>query len=111
MTTPQPRRRRRFTTAQRQEFLAQYRRSGLSAPAFVRQHGLNLSTLYQWIHRTKSAPRRSAPLFKEVLLSGAPLLPAWAAEIAIGNELTLRLGSHISAEFIAQVIQQLRRPC
>lgn len=111
MATTQPRRRRRYTRAQRQEFLALYRRSGLSASAFVRQHDIKPSTLYQWAHRVKPAARPSAPLFKEVLLSAPPLLALWAAEIAVGNELTLRLGSQASPEFIAQVIHQLRRPC
>ena len=95
--------------------LTLYRRSGLSASVFVREHDLNLSTLYQWMHRVKPAARpsvgRSVPIFKEVLLSASPLIPIWAAEIAVGNELTLRLGSQASPEFIAQVIHQLRRPC
>lgn len=111
MTTIGSRRRRRYTAAQRQEFLTQYQRSGLSASTFARQHGLNLSTLYQWTQRRESVSPRPVPLFKEVLLPTTPTLPAWAAEIALGHELTLRLGSQISAEFIAQVLQHLRRPC
>lgn len=111
MTTIQSRRRRRYTAAQRQELLTQYQRSGLSASTFAREHGINFSTLYQWTQRMESASRRPVPIFKEVLLPTTPTLPAWAAEIAVGHELTLRLGSPISAEFIAQVIQQLRRPC
>ena len=111
MATTQSSRRRRYTLAQRQEFLALYRRSGLSASVFVREHDLKVSTLYQWLHRVKPAPRTSVPRFQEVLLSAPPLIPAWAAEIAVGHELTLRLGSQFSPEFIAQVIQELRRPC
>ena len=112
MATTQSSRRRRYTLAQRQEFLALYRRrSGLSASEFCDEHDIKLSTLYQWVHRVKPAPRPSVPLFQEVLLSAPPVIPAWVAEIAVGNELTLRLGSQASPEFIAQVIHQLRRPC
>jgi transposase-like protein len=111
MTTKSRSRRTRYAAAQRQEFLAEYRRSGLSASVFAHQNGLKLSTLYQWNARTTASSRGPSPLFKEVVLSGPALLPAWAAEIAISHELTLRLNPQISAEFIAQVIQQLRRPC
>lgn len=111
MATTEPRGRTRYTAVQRQELLAQYGRSGLSASAFAREHGINLSTLYQWSQRMKSAPRHSVPLFKEIMLSGGPLAPTWAAEITVGHEITVRLGSAISAKLITQVIQQLRRPC
>ena len=112
MATTKSSRRRRYTAAQRQEYLDLYCRSGLSAPVFARNHDLNITTLYQWLHRVKKAGHRPAvPLFTEVLLSAPPPIPVWTAEIAVGNELTLRLGSQASAEFIAQLLQQLRRPC
>ena len=111
MATTKPRRRTRYTLAQRQDFLAQYQRSGLSARAFVREHSLNLSTLYQWSHKLRAEPSPTPPVFKEVLLSGTSLIASWAAELVVGQDLTLRLGPQVSAGFIAQVIQQLRRPC
>ena len=78
MSSTRPRRRRRYTRAQRQEFLALYRRSGLSASAFVGQHDIKLSTLYQWMHRVKlpacPSVRGSVSIFKEVLIPGSPLI-------------------------------------
>ena len=104
--------RHRYTAAERREFVSLYRKSGLTQSEFARQHQLNICTLHQWIHRanklTTPAPE---PLFKEVLLPPPPPTPGWAAEIIVGNDLTLRLGSQFSPQLIIQVIRQLRRSC
>jgi transposase-like protein len=101
--------RRRFTPAQRAEFVARYRQSGLTQRAFADQHKVGLSTLVQWLRRPSSNPPASRPVFKEVLLPSAGV--GWAAEIALGKEITVRLGASASPKFIAQLIKRLGRSC
>lgn len=104
--------RRRYTAAQRLKFVSLYRQSGLTQSEFARQHQLKLCTLHQWLHRATlpTAPAR-APIFKEILLAPPPPTHLWSAEIVVGDQFTLRLGSHVSARLITQVIDRLRRPC
>ena len=104
--------RHRYTAAERREFVLLCRKSGLTQSEFARQHNLKICTLHQWLHRANklSAPTPE-PLFKEVLLPPPPPTTGWAAEIIVGNELTLRLGSQFSPQLITQVIRQLRRSC
>jgi transposase-like protein len=62
-----PRRRSKCTDANgRAQFLAAFDRSGLSAAAFARQHGLNYTTFCGWRqHRSKAKP---SPGFVQVEL-------------------------------------------
>lgn len=111
MATTRPIRRKRYTAAQRDDYLTRFGRDGVSAAEFCAEHNINVSTLYQWIRRAKPTRSDSSPLFQEVSLSVPPLLSVWMAEIVVGQEFLLRLGAQASPEFIAQVIHQLRRPC
>lgn len=100
----------RHTLAQRRELIAQYRQCRATLPEFAQQHGLELSTLCHWLLRADKTPGSTRLLFQEVLLPAPSLAPAWAVEIAVGADLTLRLGSQSSPEFIAKIIHHLRQP-
>ena len=110
MASIHPLRRRRYTLEQRQEFVAQYRQSEGSLSEFARRHDLNVSTLYQWLQRAKKEPGAADPVFREVMLGASPLGADWRAEITVGAGLMLRLGGQSSPEFIARILQHLRRP-
>lgn len=104
-------RRRHYTREERGDFVARFRSSGLSLSEFARRHNLKLPTLCQWIQQAKPGPSPAAPVFQEILLSAARPSPGWSAELTVGADLTLRLGSAATPEFLAQLIQQLRRSC
>ncbi len=78
---------------------------------FAREHGLKLSALRQWLYRSNRRTPAPRPVFEEVLFSSPPLASTWIAELAAGEDITLRIGAPSSPEFMARVIQQLRRPC
>lgn len=104
--------RRRYTAAERREFVSRYHRSGLTQSEFARQHQLKICTLHQWLHRAnKPANPVPEPLFKELLLPPPTPATNWAAEILLGPELTLRLGPQFSPQLITQLIHQLRHSC
>ncbi|MBM3846787.1 MAG: hypothetical protein FJ405_10960 [Verrucomicrobia bacterium] len=73
--------------ARRERMVAQFKRSGLSAYAFARQHALPYTTLIQWLKRSSPAPQDIS--FTEVELS--PPSP---------EPLTLELGSHARLRLI-----------
>lgn len=78
-----PRRRSaRTDAAQRVQILAAFDRSGLSAAAFARQHGINYTTFCGWQQRRAKAA--SPPAFMQVELP-APATPV---------ELMIELGAH-----------------
>ena len=76
-----PRRLRKSTDPKRRDqLLAAFERSGLSAAAFARRHDLHYTTFCNWRHRRT----KSSPGFVQVELS-APTAPV---------ELTIELGAH-----------------
>ena len=103
--------RRSYSAPERQRFVELCRQSGLTQAQFARERGLRLGTLQRWLYRSKRRRVEPGPVFEEVLVSSPPLGPTWIAEIAAGEDITLRFGSHVSPEFVARVMHLLRRPC
>jgi len=109
MARPFRARRRRFTVEERARFVELLQQSGMTKRAFARQHGFHEVTLYNWLRRSRKDNLRPAPAFKEV---GLPVLTSgWATEIALGQDIQIRLAATPPAEFIAQVVRQLRPSC
>ena len=88
-------RRRAFTARQRQDYLAEFERSGLSAATFCRREKLHPATFSLWRRTTKPAAagfaevQVSAPTPTMAASGGAAvlLLPQGARlEVALGND-------------------------
>jgi transposase-like protein len=101
--------RRRFSPQQIQQLLAQFERSGLSASAFTRQHGLCYSVFCRWRKRHCALARRP-PRLQAVPL-GSLFAAAWMAEIALPNGATLRLNPQASPAWSAELLRTLVRSC
>ena len=71
------RRRQRTTAAERAQILVTFERSGLSAAAFARQHGLHYTTFCAW--RRQQVPISPAFVQIEVVAPRAPV------ELVVGN--------------------------
>ena len=93
-------RRRASRQACRAQLLAAFERSGLSAAAFARQHGVAYTTFCGW--RYRRARTQSSPGFVQVEL------PVAAAPV----ELVIELGAHarlrVAASQIALAVQLLQ---
>jgi hypothetical protein len=93
----------RTSAAQRSKWLAAFDRSGLSAAAFVRQHGLQYTTFCGWRQRrTKS---KSSPGFVQVELTPAPATTGLLIEL--GVQARMRVTSVDQIALAAQLIQHL----
>lgn len=104
--------RRKFSPAQRHEFVTLYRQSGLTQVEFAQQHQIKVCTFHQWLHRRKQPSTKCPrPVFKELLFSPQTHTPAWSTEIVMGHEFTIRFGAHVSATFMAELVKGLRGPC
>lgn len=103
--------RRNYTKAERDGFVRRYRQGGVTQKEFARTHRLKLGTLLRWLYRRPPPKVLEAPLFKEILL--APPAPTGAAgiEIGVGRDITVRLGTAATPEFIAQLVRNLQRAC
>ncbi len=90
-------RRRRITPSRRAQLLAAFDRSGLSAAAFARRHGIGYSTFCGWRHRQAKA--NSSAAFVEIELPA----PAAAGELVIevGPHGRLRINSAKQVELAA----------
>ncbi len=100
------RRRARISPTQRTEMLARFERSGLSAAAFARQHGLHYTTFCNW--RQRQAKVNIPPDFVQVELA-APSAPVELL-IELGHFARLRLGSVAQIALAARLLQALNAP-
>ena len=85
--------------------------SGLSLAEFARQHGLSPQSIYWWRKRLRredeAAPQQLIPVD---LCDTPPLVSAATTrlEIAIGDDLELRLPIHTDVAVIAELVSALR---
>jgi hypothetical protein len=112
-------RQQQFSPTEISKVLARYRQSGLGVLQFAHEEGIPPGRLHYWIYQKgrtrRNEPRRvsvSKPVFQE--LKVATMLPAidsWVAEVNLPGGLAVRFGQRAAAEWIASVVQALRRPC
>ena len=95
----------RTTGAERAVFLEAFQRSGLSAAAFARQHGLGGSTFYHWLRQARTA---TAPAFVEVDLPTAPTTEGLVIEL--GPAARLHLTRDHQVALAARLLQALQAP-
>ena len=106
----------RFTPAQRQELLDAYNRSGLSAMAFARSHGVCYQTFIAWHRkRRKQAtlpPTHSGPAFAEVLVTDRqPACPSAALRVILPCGSIIEIASRAALPLAVELLSTLRRPC
>ena len=105
-----PRRRALRTDAsQRAQLLAAFARSGLSATAFARQHGIHFTTFCSW--RYQRARTKGLPGFVQVELPEPT--PPVELVIELGGTARLRLTSEAQIPLAARLLQafNLSRSC
>ena len=101
-----------FTPEERAELVAEYERSGKTRAAFVRQHGISLASLSNWLREHRKKPAKDkAPVFQAVDLSGMMGGPQWTMEVVLPDGTAIRLGSERDAGLAERMIQVLRGPC
>jgi transposase-like protein len=86
--------------AQRARLLAAFERSGLSAAAFARQHGLNYTTFCGWRKRAERSPA-----FVQVEL---PATAAPALVVELGATARLRLTDAAQIPLAVALLQSLQ---
>src|SRR5512144_308433 len=96
-------RRPRTTSARRTQLLAKFDRSGLSAAAFARRHGLRYTTFCGW--RQRQAKAEPAPGFVQVEVP-SPVPPAELV-IELGTFARIRLADASSIVLAARLLQEL----
>jgi len=93
-------------SSRRTQLLAAFDRSGLSAAAFARQHGIGYTTFCGWRHRR--AKPQPAPAFVQVELA-KPTAPVELL-IELGAHARLRLTSVGQIELAACLLHRLNTP-
>jgi transposase-like protein len=98
----------RTDATRRAQVLAEFDRSGLSAAAFAREHGLNYTTFCGW--RQRRDKTKLAPAFIEVELP-APTAPVELV-IEVGAHARLRVHCESQIALAARLLQKLSAaPC
>jgi transposase-like protein len=104
----------RYTAGQRQELLEAFDRSGLSAMAFSRQHGVSYQTFIAWLRKRRQSGEflpPGVPAFAEVMLQDPPTAPSAALRIVLPCGTALEVASRAALPMAAELLQTLRRPC
>ena len=97
---------RRTSATRRTQLLAAFDRSGLSAAAFARQHGIHYTTFCNW--RQRRATVKPSPAFVPVELASVPV-PAELV-IELSAHARMRLTSAGQIELAARLLQALNAP-
>ena len=104
--SPTTSRRSRTTAVRRQQWLAAFDRSGLSAAAFAHKHQLAYSTFCQWRQQRDRGPAVS---FTEVeILRPRPPEPL---VLELGPQVRVRLSSPDQLELAAGLLKHLQASC
>ena len=92
---------------QRRQWVERFQQSGQTQEAFVRQHGIKLSTLQYWLYRKPKEPAiNKAPAgWREVRLPSMVASGVWAAEMSLPNGVTVRLASQTAELLLAQILR------
>ena len=103
---------KRTDAAARARLLAAFDRSGLSAAAFARQHGLHYTTFCGWRHQR--AKLKPAAAFVEVQLTAPPA--AGGLLVELGGNARLRIESSAQLALAAHLLHAFNtlnaaRPC
>lgn len=104
------------------DIIARYRASGLGLKAFALEEGLPAGRLHYWVYQkparvtgrrpSQPTPAATAPVFQEVKLPSRPECGGdWAAEVGLPGGIAVRFSASASAEWMASLVQALRRPC
>jgi hypothetical protein len=101
-----PGRSARTNAARRAQLLAAFDRSGLSAAAFARQHGLNYTTFCGG--RAQRGKTRTVPAFVQIEVA-APTPPVELV-IEVGPHTRLRVQSEGQIALAAQLLRSLNAP-
>jgi hypothetical protein len=102
--------RRVFTPDQRAQMVERYRQSGLTQQEFVKQEGISLASLSNWLNRRPelSRSKRARPRFQEVAVLDR-VGGWWALELVSPNRWTVRFNQLPSSTVVEQVLKPL--PC
>jgi len=95
--------RREAAAVRREELLARFERSGVSAAEFTRQHGLNYTTFCGWRKRWERA--RALPAFVQVEV--APGAGSEGLMVEFGSQARMEIHSEKQVALAARLIQQL----
>ena len=103
------RRGKRWTVEQAREVIGQWRASGKSAIAFAAEHGFSATRLSYWSKQIEGVAVES-PQFVAIPVPAAATTKSRAAlgiEIDVDG-LTLRIGDHVDALYVARLVAALQ---
>lgn len=108
-----------FSPAEIAKVLGRYRRSGLGLVKFAQEQGIPAGRLHYWVYeKGRLRPHNSSrlavskPVFQELKVGTVlPPVDSWVAEVSLPDGLDVRFSPKATAEWIASVVQALRRPC
>jgi len=100
--------------AQREALLDEFDRSGLSAMAFCRLHGLVYPTFATWVQKRRRRPA-ATPAFAEVVVESRDEAPAVAPNgllrVTLTGGVTLEMSGCEQLPLVVELIRQLSVPC
>ena len=104
----------RYTAGQRPELLEAFGRSGQSAMAFSKQHGVSYQTFIAWLRKRRLSGGSLPPnvaAFAEVMINEPASVPAPGLRIVLPCGTVLEVASRAALPLAAELLQSLRRPC
>lgn len=96
----------RYSIEQRQQFVREFRASGLTQRAFAKKHGINVNTLHHWLNRGVTQSEQKCPAFVEVR-QAAPTPSKGEIRLCIRGEVELALEELPPVEYLVELSRAL----
>jgi transposase-like protein len=99
------------SSAERADWVARYRASGMALHRFAQAHGLRPAQLHYWVYQTRPVAPGTAPRFQEVKLGELLAQPPWTVELELPGGPTVRVPASVDPTWVAELIRSVRRVC
>ena len=98
-------------SAERSDWVARYRASGMALRRFAQEHGLRPAQLHYWVYHPRPVSTGAAPRFQEVKLDELFAHHPWTVELELPGGSTLRVKASVDPTWVAELIRSVRRVC
>lgn len=103
---------RRPQPGERERVVAEWAVSGKTVEQMAAETGWSIYTLYRWrldAREAKAGKGTAKPRLLAVPKPEAVVYGGWAAEVTIGNGLSMRVGAGCAPRWVGEMMRELRR--
>ena len=104
-------RRRRWSRAEREQMLQDFRASGLTQVRFAAEHGVSIGTLRNWIYKPAMAGEQSGGFAPVHLVGAGSIGSRGAVTVRWPHGVEVELAVDLDGSGVVRLVRELLAPC